>query len=523
MCVHIRYTLFLFEMSSHKIFTRIHPLLLKPLSQVIEEEGGEGGGGFSHSFCLHLYTRAKDALLAFFSATGGHQPHGDVSPSTILLNSGGGVMLLQAVSSSKPPTVFSCPRVEGIAGDFFSLGCVIYLLLEERLPYGIDAAPTVESLRESYLSQPTFTPGAYGNIELEGLVRSLLLTPEIVVETLMRGAHQGLSSASTLTLDDDVLDSIGVGSGSKRGPAPPPSSRGASLPKPSVSSGGGSGGGGGVQEGGESKEAQRLARLARMRSSAAQEGEEEALRLVRMEAHAERVRLKALAAGGGGVAPPSALSSNSAPVVERPRPAALSRTPPKGSPTSSQGSFERVRGHVRVGDEAEVVEEEAAAAGVAEAEDKVNQGTPPSSSAILQLRAAKLERKRAEEEAALGAARIAAFQGRLALAAKAKDQYSGSSDAAPALSLPHSGVSSTASSVISEGSLGGGGGGRRDTPSPLVFPPPSAPLSGPSLASQLRAERLRKATEEEEEQLRKARVVAHNERLLLKQKAVGYI
>jgi hypothetical protein len=429
-------------------------------------------------------------------------------------------MLLQAVHS-KPPTLFTCPRVEGTAGDLFALGCVLYLLVEGCLPYGVESAPTMESLRAAYLSQPFFTSGAYGSIELEGLVRSLLLTPEIVLESLMRGAQQGATSV-TLTLDDDVLDSIGAGGGSSSSKrlAPPPPSRGGPT---KLSVGSGSGGGGGGLEG-ESKEAQRLARLARMRSSAAQEGEEEALRLVRVEAHAERVRLKALGAGGGGASaggpnPTPPPHPHSAPVAERSRPAALSRTPPKGSPASPQSSFERaVRGGgSRGGEDAEGVEEEGLAV-----EGLLVHGTTPSSSAILQLRAAKLEKRRAEEEAALGAARVAAFQGRLALAAKAKDQYSGSD--APS-SLPHSAVSSTASSVISDGSAGGGGG-RRDTPSPLVFPPPppsAPPLSGPSLASQLRAERLRKATEEEEEQLRKARVVAHNERLLLKQKAVGYI
>jgi len=418
-----------------------------------------------------LFCRLTVLLSELHSASG--VAHGAVSPSTVLLTQGGGASLLARPFAPPRRTCYTspAPHAPGLSGDLFALGCTLhaaaaggeapYLVHDDgvlytpgggapELPHRSGAvreavgfllrAPqeALKLLQSGRLRTPTPHADTYAPA----------LWPEESPERLQQhaGAPSSASALASLTIEE-IGEGLARaspprgsgGGGAPASPAPVPG-RGKALARSSPSA---------IEVRRQpapapapaaeppSAEAEaaateaRLARLARLRRDAnagAAAAQEAALAAARLEAFAARRALQAAhvgdGGGGGGGGGGSAAAAPPPPMPPGRAPGALPRSPQQQRPAATGWGSPRVS--------------EAVSAAAPP------QPPPPASTpTLLDARARRAAARQAEEERALEAARVAAFQGRVALAARAKELFD----------------SSLAAEVQGRGAGGGGGGG----------------------------------------------------------------
>jgi len=393
---------------------------------------------------------------------------GDLSPTQILVSGGGGASLLQREGEISVATPLNRPprHLAGTpAGDLFSLGALLYTLIEGREPY---FGESEEALLSEYRSPPPamelaatfFSPG------VRRCVLHLLTAPEAAQAELQCGALVGFHSPPSSEAQDLALLEAGEAFGTLAPGAMAPGAAPLAL---------------------DPKEALRLQRLAMVRGSGGAAAEE-ALRAARVEAHAEKKRLKAqyVVAGGGALPAGKAWDpprDSAAALISRADPSTRWGASPPSAPTPPPSPPKK-------------------------------SALPPAASPRFVSKAARQAAKAVEEEASLEEARRVAFLERVNLVKKAQSMFSGQGLAALGLEAmpttpasPAAAASAFMAAPLARPAAGGGGGEE----------PPSAGL-GAALHSNLRAERLRKKQEEEEAVLEAARKVAFAERLMLQKK-----
>lgn len=477
----------------------LSPLLFLPLEDLLHF-----GQPVPDELICTLFSRLT-ALLGDLHASSGS--HGAVSPATVVLTQGGGASLLAA----RPGALAGCyaarlPHAPGLAGDLFSLGCTLHAAAAGGAPpFALRGDGTPPPDVSALAAVPALS-GRCGAVR--DSVAFLLRAPVEALRLLQAGrlrapvAHaagyapaQSTSSppravaAGSLSFAE-ISEGIARASPPRAAPAPPPgrgkggltrsppSAAAARRPAPAEQPPA-------AAEVDAAAAEARLARLARLRRDASAEAAAEAaLAAARVEAHAARRALAAAHGGsGGGVAAAAAAHGGGATRAT----GALPRSPQQGrGAAGARGS----------------------PAGDAE--------PPPAATTptLLDARARRAAAKQAEEERALEAARVAAFQGRLALAARAKGLYDSTLAGGEGGGGGGAGGGSSVSSAGASSSLG-------EPPAP-PFAGNSSPLPGPpagaTSAAQMRAARLQAAQAEEERALQAARVAAHQERLALRQK-----
>jgi hypothetical protein len=497
----------------------LSPLLFLPLEDLLHF-----GHPVPDELICTLFSRLT-ALLGDLHASSGS--HGAVSPATVVLTQGGGASLLAA----RPGALAGCyaarlPHAPGLAGDLFSLGCTLHAAAAGGAPpFALRGDGTPPADVSALAAVPALS-GRCGAVR--DSVAFLLRAPVEALRLLQAGrlrapvAHaagyapaQSTSSppravaAGSLSFAE-ISEGIARASPPRAAPAPPPPPPAAAAATASPAPPPGRGKGGltrsppsaaaarrpapaeqppAAAEADAAAAEARLARLARLRRDASAEAAAEAaLAAARIEAHAARRALAAAhGSSGGGVAAAAAAHGGGATRAN----GALPRSPQQGrGATGARGS----------------------PAGDAE--------PPPAATTptILDARARRAAAKQMEEERALEAARVAAFQGRLALAARAKGLYDSTLAGGEGGGGGGAGGGSSVSSAGASSSLG-------EPPSQLPAPPfagNSSPMPGPpagtTSAAQMRAARLQAAQAEEERALQAARVAAHQERLALRQK-----